>query len=151
ALALLCLDERWGVEGAVAWMRQAGTDPHYTGLYAAPRQLRRPTKEELDRAPAEFPEAVEAAALAQVMVALGDRWGRLQQARAAGGGAAGGGGGRRGWPRGTTRTPTRRTRRSSWGSTSGRRPGCPRRRGVPRSSAAGWPTPSRPRRSWRVS
>src|SRR6516162_6300346 len=56
AVARLCVDERCGVEQALEGMRRAGTDPHYTGLYAAPRDLRRPTKDDLDRLPDDFPE-----------------------------------------------------------------------------------------------
>ncbi|HEX5269836.1 MAG TPA: hypothetical protein VFW33_05080, partial [Gemmataceae bacterium] len=48
AVARLCTDDRCGVEAALEGMRLAGTDPHYTGLYAAPREFRRPTAEELD-------------------------------------------------------------------------------------------------------
>jgi protein tyrosine phosphatase (PTP) superfamily phosphohydrolase (DUF442 family) len=84
AVAHLCLDGRCGVETAVEEMRRAGTDPRYTGLYAAPGQIRRPTREVLDRVPADFPEVAEVAALAQAMVAVDERWDRLQQVRAAG-------------------------------------------------------------------
>jgi len=84
AVAHLCLDERCGVEQAVAEMKRAGTDPHYTGLYASPGQLHRPTKEELDRVPDEFPEVAEVGGLAQAMVGIDERWERLKQARASG-------------------------------------------------------------------
>jgi hypothetical protein len=84
AVARLCLDERCGVETALGEMRRAGTDPHYTGLYAAPRDLRRPTRGELDRVPDDFPEVAEVAGLAQVMVQIDERWDRLKEARAAG-------------------------------------------------------------------
>jgi protein tyrosine phosphatase (PTP) superfamily phosphohydrolase (DUF442 family) len=84
AVARLCLDERCGVEEAVAEMTRAGTDPHYAGLYAAPRQLRRPTKAELDGVAADFPEVAEVPGLAQVMVEIDERWDRLKAVRAAG-------------------------------------------------------------------
>jgi protein tyrosine phosphatase (PTP) superfamily phosphohydrolase (DUF442 family) len=83
AVAQLCLDETWGVEQAVAVMRRAGTDPRYTGLYAAPARVRRPTRQELDRVPADFPEVAPVTALAQAMVATDERWERLRQGRAA--------------------------------------------------------------------
>jgi hypothetical protein len=84
AVALLCLDGQCPAAAAVAFLRQAGTDPRYTELYAAPRLLRRPTKADLDRVPADFPEAAEVAALAQVMVQLDERLEHLKQLRAAG-------------------------------------------------------------------
>jgi hypothetical protein len=84
AVAHLCLDESCDAEKALAEMRRAGTDPRYTGLYEAPRRVRRPTKEELNRVPANFPEVAEVAALAQVMVQIDERWERLKQVRAAG-------------------------------------------------------------------
>jgi protein tyrosine phosphatase (PTP) superfamily phosphohydrolase (DUF442 family) len=84
AVAHLCLDEMCSVAAAVAEMRRAGTDSRYQGLYAAPGQLRRPTRQELDGVPADFPEVAEVAALAQAMVALDGHWERLRGVRAAG-------------------------------------------------------------------
>lgn len=83
AVARLCLDEGCGIEDALAWLRKAGTDPRYTGLYAA-LNLRRPTHAELDRVPGDFPETAEVADLAELMVAVDDRWEHLKQVRAAG-------------------------------------------------------------------
>jgi protein tyrosine phosphatase (PTP) superfamily phosphohydrolase (DUF442 family) len=84
AVAHLWLDPKCSVETAVAEMHQAGTDPRYTGLYAAPGQLRRPTAAELDQLPAVFPEVAEVEALAQIMVGVDDRWEHLKRVRAAG-------------------------------------------------------------------
>jgi protein tyrosine phosphatase (PTP) superfamily phosphohydrolase (DUF442 family) len=84
AVVRLCLDDRCTVATAVAEMRRAGTDPRYTGLYAAPQQLHRPTADALDRVPADFPEVAQVPALAQVMVEIDDRWENLRQVRAAG-------------------------------------------------------------------
>jgi protein tyrosine phosphatase (PTP) superfamily phosphohydrolase (DUF442 family) len=84
AVARLCTDDRCGAEEALEGMRLAGTDPHYTGLYAAPREFRRPTADELDRLPADFPEVAEVTGLAQLMVEVDDRWERLKLARAEG-------------------------------------------------------------------
>jgi protein tyrosine phosphatase (PTP) superfamily phosphohydrolase (DUF442 family) len=84
AVVHLCLDRQCPVETALAEMRRAGTDPRYTGLYDAPRTLHRPTPEELDCLPADFPEVAEVPALAQVMVEVDGRWGNLKQARSAG-------------------------------------------------------------------
>jgi protein tyrosine phosphatase (PTP) superfamily phosphohydrolase (DUF442 family) len=84
AVALLCLDPQCPIEAAVAFLKTAGTDPRYTGLHAAPRNLRRPTTAELDRVPAEFPEVAKVAALAQAMVEVDTRWERLREVRKAG-------------------------------------------------------------------
>jgi hypothetical protein len=83
AVAHLCVDNRCSVEAALEGMRRAGTDPHYTGLYAAPRELRRPGREDLDRVPADFPEVAQVGGLAQIMVRVDERWDRLKQAREA--------------------------------------------------------------------
>ncbi len=84
AVAHLCLDANCSVEQAVAEMRRAGTDPRYKGLYAAPQQLHRPTAEELDRVPSDFPESVQIEGLARLMVEVDDRWDHLKLVRAAG-------------------------------------------------------------------
>jgi protein tyrosine phosphatase (PTP) superfamily phosphohydrolase (DUF442 family) len=84
AVARRCTDDRCGAEAALEGMRLAGTDPHYTGLYAAPKEFRRPTEDELDRLPADFPEVAEVTGLAQLMVEVDDRWERLKLARAMG-------------------------------------------------------------------
>jgi protein tyrosine phosphatase (PTP) superfamily phosphohydrolase (DUF442 family) len=79
-----CLDPTCGVADAVAIMKEAGTDPHYAGLYAAPTRLQRPTSAELAALPAEFPEVAEVPALAGIMVQIDQRWDHLQQMQAAG-------------------------------------------------------------------
>jgi protein tyrosine phosphatase (PTP) superfamily phosphohydrolase (DUF442 family) len=84
AVARLCLDDSCAVETVVAAMRRAGTDPRYVGLYAAPRDWRRPTKAELDRVPADFPELATVPALAEAMVAVEERWDHLKRIRSAG-------------------------------------------------------------------
>jgi hypothetical protein len=83
AVVHLCLDESCTVETALAEMRRAGTDPHYTGLYAAPKELRRPSMEELNHVAADFPEVSAVPALAQLMVEIDGRWERLKLIRAA--------------------------------------------------------------------
>lgn len=80
----VCLDEKCTAEVALAEMRRAGTDPRYLGLYAAPRQFRALSAEELDRVSADFPETAAVAALAEQMVAIDERWDRLKLVRAAG-------------------------------------------------------------------
>jgi protein tyrosine phosphatase (PTP) superfamily phosphohydrolase (DUF442 family) len=84
AVAHLCVDEKCSVQAALEGLRRAGTDPHYAGLYAAPKELRRPSKEELDRLPDDFPEVAAVPDLAQIMVGVDERWDRIKQVRAAG-------------------------------------------------------------------
>ncbi|HJT79316.1 MAG TPA: hypothetical protein VJ739_19120, partial [Gemmataceae bacterium] len=84
AVAHLCLDPHCTVAMAVAEMRRAGTDPRYTGLYAAPRQIGHPSAAELDRVPANFPEIAPIPDLAAAMVAIDGRMDNLKLARAAG-------------------------------------------------------------------
>jgi protein tyrosine phosphatase (PTP) superfamily phosphohydrolase (DUF442 family) len=84
ATALVCLDGDCPVEAAVDVLRKAGTDPRYAGLYASPGKIGRPTKEDLDRVSADFPEVAEVKALAQAMVGIDERWDRLREVRAAG-------------------------------------------------------------------
>jgi len=80
----LCLDEKCSVEQAVAEMRRAGTDPHYTGLYAVPKTLTRPTLAELDRVQTDFPEVAKVPGLVQVMVEIDAHWENLKRIQAAG-------------------------------------------------------------------
>jgi protein tyrosine phosphatase (PTP) superfamily phosphohydrolase (DUF442 family) len=80
----LCMDQKCSIEQAVAEMRRAGTDPHYTGLYAVPQALARPTDEELDRVRGDFPEVAEVPGLAQVMVEIDAHLENLKRIHAAG-------------------------------------------------------------------
>jgi len=80
----LCLDKSCTVDQALAEMRRAGTDPHYTGLYAVPHTLTRPTSADLDHIPSDFPEIATVPDLAQCMVEIDGRWDNLKQIRAAG-------------------------------------------------------------------
>jgi protein tyrosine phosphatase (PTP) superfamily phosphohydrolase (DUF442 family) len=84
AAAHLCLDGKCTVDEAVAEMRRAGTDPRYTGLYEFPESLARPTAQELDSVPADFPEAASVPDLVQIMVAIDGRWDNLKWVKEAG-------------------------------------------------------------------
>ena len=83
AVARLFLDDQCTVETALEGMKLAGFDPRYTNLWAAPKELKRPTAKELDAASADFPEAVPPAGLKQVMVAVDATFGNLQAIRKA--------------------------------------------------------------------
>jgi hypothetical protein len=84
AAAWRCLDAACPAADALALLRRAGTDPHYTGLYAAVKALAPPVPGELDRVAADFPEVARVNDLARLMVALDERWDHLKAVRAAG-------------------------------------------------------------------
>jgi len=84
AAIMLCLEESFTADAAEAWLKQAGTDPHYKGLIGLPRTLQRPAPEELDNVSADFPEVAPVGPLAERMVQIDERWGHLQALRDAG-------------------------------------------------------------------
>lgn len=75
--------EDWTNEDALAAMKQAGTSPHYVGLWASAREFKKPTKEELDKVDATFPSAVPISSLAAAMVSIDERWEHIRDIRAA--------------------------------------------------------------------
>jgi protein tyrosine phosphatase (PTP) superfamily phosphohydrolase (DUF442 family) len=79
----LCLDDKCSVNQVMAEMRRAGTDPHYTGLYAVPKSFKRPSPKDLDELPADFPEVAKVPDLAQFMVEIDARLENLKLIRAA--------------------------------------------------------------------
>lgn len=84
AAIVMCLDEKCTVNQAVDIMKRAGTDPRYSGLYASPKELRRPTSAELDQLKVDFPEAARIPALAEAMVHIDHHWENLIHIRKAG-------------------------------------------------------------------
>jgi protein tyrosine phosphatase (PTP) superfamily phosphohydrolase (DUF442 family) len=84
ATALLCLDATCPVEKAVALMKAAGTGANYRGLYASPGHLRRPTKDELNSIPSDFPAEAKVGGLVKHMSAIDQRWDNLDLARKSG-------------------------------------------------------------------
>jgi protein tyrosine phosphatase (PTP) superfamily phosphohydrolase (DUF442 family) len=84
AAVQLCLDPGWTPDRAEAWMTAAGTDPKYTGLTGLPKSLVRPTADELDRLPVDFPATATVPDLTRLMVDVDARWDHLRLAKAAG-------------------------------------------------------------------
>lgn len=80
----LCLDEKCTVATALELMKQAGTDPKYVGLYASPKDLRRPTSTDLDKISSDFPEVAPIGSMVQKMVEIDERWDHLKLIQAAG-------------------------------------------------------------------
>jgi protein tyrosine phosphatase (PTP) superfamily phosphohydrolase (DUF442 family) len=81
AAIMLCLDESFTTDAAEAWLKQAGTDPHYTGLIGLPATLQRPAPGELDNVSADFPEVAPVGPLAETMVQIDERWDHLKALR----------------------------------------------------------------------
>lgn len=82
AIATVALGQLTGDE-ATRFMEDAGTSPHYWGLYADVRAFRA-TDDEIDSADATFPETSQVPGLTEAMTAIDERWERLALARGAG-------------------------------------------------------------------
>jgi hypothetical protein len=83
ALVHIALDGASNAD-AVAYMRRAGTDPVYTGLYGEAASFRRPTAAEIDSASNQFPETAPVPPLTDAMVRINDRFSALQRIEKAG-------------------------------------------------------------------
>ena len=75
AAAMRCLDPKVSVESLSKFLKAAGTDPRYAGLYAAIE--REPPK--LDDAKIEFSERTETPDLVRRMVEIDEVWDRLKK------------------------------------------------------------------------
>jgi protein tyrosine phosphatase (PTP) superfamily phosphohydrolase (DUF442 family) len=84
AVVRFCLDDQCTAAQAIEVMKQAGTDPRYQGLFAAPGKITRPTARQLADLPSNFPEAAKIAALVEAMVAIDMHWDHLILIRTAG-------------------------------------------------------------------
>ena len=81
--ALRCLDENCPTSTAVEFLRFAGTDPKYKGLYTSVETSTVATPSEWEKAGNDFPEAVIVPDLVRLMVGIDDRWDRMKLIRAA--------------------------------------------------------------------
>ena len=79
-----CRPDGFSADEAVAFLRAAGTHPRYEGLYAAVRDFRPPTADELRAVPATLPEVADVGDLTARMVEIDEAWAGLKRARAAG-------------------------------------------------------------------
>lgn len=79
-----CLDPQCTAAQAIEIMKRAGTDSRYTGLFAVPTLLKRPTPQDLDALRIDFPEIARVPALTQAMVQIDERWEHLGRIRMAG-------------------------------------------------------------------
>lgn len=83
AVIAAMINEGWTTTQALAAMKQAGTAPTYTGLWADARDFKQPTKEELDNADHSFPEAAKLPPTAAIMVGVDERFDVMGQIKAA--------------------------------------------------------------------
>jgi hypothetical protein len=83
AIAQLCADPKCTVADALQFMKSAGTDPRYKGLFDSVEKFTRPSEDELKRA-SPLPESSPVAAFTQAMVAIDQHFNHLKLARKAG-------------------------------------------------------------------
>jgi protein tyrosine phosphatase (PTP) superfamily phosphohydrolase (DUF442 family) len=76
-----CLDPDCGAAEAVAFLREAGTDPRYRGLFADVEALAPPTPAELDAVRPDFPELAEVPPLAALMVRIDEHNDQIKKYR----------------------------------------------------------------------
>lgn len=87
AAAAICglAKDGWTREEARDWLKRAGTDPAYRGLYDSVAAFEPPTDEELGRLDAaDLPERADVPDLVAAMVEVDARWDHLKAIRAAG-------------------------------------------------------------------
>jgi protein tyrosine phosphatase (PTP) superfamily phosphohydrolase (DUF442 family) len=83
AVAHLFLDDHCTVNQALEGMKLAGFDPHYSNLWAAPKELKRPTAKELDEVSGVFLESAPPPGLTDFMVHVSTTFENLQAIRKA--------------------------------------------------------------------
>lgn len=79
-----CLDGQCTADTALAMLKQAGTGPNYTGLYAAVNEFSAIPNDVLDRVSADFPETAPVGQFTELMVTVDTHWDHLKLIRAAG-------------------------------------------------------------------
>ncbi len=84
AVIAVMAQDGWTNEQALAAMTQAGTSPHYIGLWKSVRTWTPITAEELASVGTTFPAAVTVAATVASMLTIDERWDHLRAVREAG-------------------------------------------------------------------
>jgi protein tyrosine phosphatase (PTP) superfamily phosphohydrolase (DUF442 family) len=85
AAAIACITtEGWSPEFADKWLRLAGTDTNYAGLYRTVENFRPFSADELKAIPANLPERAKVSGLVEAMVEVDTRWDHLKAVRKAG-------------------------------------------------------------------
>jgi Putative phosphatase (DUF442) len=75
--------EDWPADHARGWLRMAGTDERYRGLFRLPESFRKPSDSELAAVPGTFPEVATVADLTKRMVTVDQHWSRIRKAKEA--------------------------------------------------------------------
>jgi protein tyrosine phosphatase (PTP) superfamily phosphohydrolase (DUF442 family) len=76
-----CRHSEWTADDALAFLKVAGTDPKYEGLFAATRDFRTPSVEELARVSTALPEVANIGGLTARMVEIDDAWSVLKRSK----------------------------------------------------------------------
>lgn len=85
AAALICMwKDGWTSEQADAWLRAAGTSSHYSGLYQALKNFKKPSAAALSAVSSDFRETAQVSGLVDAMLGIDERWENLKAVRAAG-------------------------------------------------------------------
>lgn len=82
AAVLAMAREGWTPGQAEAWLRRAGTDTNYLGLYQTVRTFKPPSADALRTVPGTFPETAAVTGLVQAMTAIDDQWSRVNSSLA---------------------------------------------------------------------
>jgi protein tyrosine phosphatase (PTP) superfamily phosphohydrolase (DUF442 family)/cytochrome c556 len=80
AAAVACVvANNWTAEQSLAWMKQAGTSPNYAQLIKDAGSFQKPLAAELEKVPADLPEAVMPPPLVDAMLKIDERFDKVQQ------------------------------------------------------------------------
>ena len=80
---MLGTNPAWTTDIAQDWLRQAGTDERYRGLFGLPRSYRQPTDSELSALSSTFPEVATVPDLTHRMVSVDHHWVAIKLAKEA--------------------------------------------------------------------
>jgi hypothetical protein len=85
AAAVICMGTgSWTPEQGLDWLRAAGTDTNYAGLFESVRKFEKPAPQKLDAISAEFPEIHKMTGLVSAMVEIDQRLENLKAIQKAG-------------------------------------------------------------------
>lgn len=79
--ALRCIDGNCLASEAIEFLKRAGTDPKYLGLYAAVERSGIATADEFNLAGNQFPESAKVPDFVRVMVEIDEKWDRIKLVR----------------------------------------------------------------------
>ena len=80
---LMLATNDWSTETAQDWLRQAGTDERYRGLFGLPQLFRKPTDSQLSATPGSFPQVAEVPDLTRRMIGVDHYWTSIKTAKEA--------------------------------------------------------------------